>query len=83
MMDDAKEFAQVAPNRLEFMDRVSIWEGVYLPMREKEGWVLIKGGRNNGDMFKVEWQVWNDVIVAQQDDCDGLIAERLKKVKKQ
>jgi hypothetical protein len=79
----AKEFAHVAPNRLEFMDRVSIWEGVYLPMREKEGWVLIKGGRNNGDRFKVEWQVGNDVIVAQQDDWDGLIAERLKKVKKQ
>ena len=78
----AKEFAHIAPNRLEFMDRVSIWEGIYLPMREKEGWVAIKGGRNDGDRFKVEWQVGNDVIVAQQDDWEGLITERLKKTKK-
>jgi hypothetical protein len=63
------------------MDRVSIWEGIYLPMREKEGWILIKGGRNEGDRFKVEWQVGNDVIVAQQDDWEGLITERLKKQK--
>jgi hypothetical protein len=42
----AKEFAHIAPNRLEFMERVSIWEGVYIPMREKEGWVSIKGVRN-------------------------------------
>jgi hypothetical protein len=27
----------------------------------------------------VEWQVGNDVIVAQQDDWEGLITERLKK----
>lgn len=77
----AKEYAHIAPNRLEFMDRVSLWEGIYIPMREKEGWVCIKGGRNGGDRFKVEWQVGEDVIVAEQDDWDGTISERLKKKK--
>ncbi|CAB4694548.1 unannotated protein [freshwater metagenome] len=77
----AKEFSNVAPNRLEFMDRVSLWEGVYLPMREKEGWVCIKGGRNGGDRFKVEWRVGEDMIVSEQDDWDGTISERLKKKK--
>ena len=75
----ANEFAHVAPNRLEFMDRVFIWEDVYIPLREKEGWVRVKGGRNDGDRFKLEWKVGKDVIVAQQDDWEGLITERLKK----
>jgi len=78
----AKENAHVAPNRMEFMDRVSIWEGVYIPLREKEGWVQLKGGRNSGDRFKIEWQVGQDVIVASQDDWDGTITERLKASKK-
>lgn len=77
----AKEFSHVAPNRLEFMDRIYLWEGVYLPMREKEGWVSIKGGRNGGDRFKVEWQVGEDLIVSEQDEWDGTISERLKKKK--
>jgi hypothetical protein len=64
------------------MDRVSLWEGLYLPMREKEGWVCIKGGRNGGERFKVEWQVGAEIIIAEQDDWDGTITERLRKPKK-
>jgi hypothetical protein len=52
------------------------------PMREKEGWVCIKGGRNGGERFKVEWQVGAEIIIAEQDDWDGTITERLRKPKK-
>jgi hypothetical protein len=75
----AKEFVHVAPNRLKFMDRVTIWEGIYIPMRQKEGWVLIKGGRNDGDRFRVEWSVDDVVVVAEQDEWDGTVTERVKK----
>lgn len=78
----ARKYAHVAPNRLEFMDRVSLWEGVYISMRLDQGWMWIKGGRLDGDRFKIEWQVGEDVIVAEQDDWDGTILERLKKKKK-
>lgn len=77
----ANEYAHVAPNRLEFMDRVQIWEGIYIPLREKNGWVSIKGGRNDGDRFKIEWQAGEDIVVATQDDWDGSISERIKKKK--
>jgi hypothetical protein len=75
----AKEFVHVAPNRLRFMDRVTIWEGIYIPMRQKEGWVCIKGGRNDGDRFRVEWSVDDVVVVAEQDEWDGTVTERVKK----
>jgi len=77
----ANEYAHVAPNRLEFMDRVQIWEGIYIPLREKNGWVIIKGGRNDGDRFKIEWRAGEDIVVATQDDWDGTISERIKKKK--
>jgi hypothetical protein len=51
-------------------------------MREKEGWVCIKGGRNGGERFRVEWQVGAEIIIAEQDDWDGTITERLRKPKK-
>ena len=78
----ANEYAHVAPNRLEFMDRVYLWESIYIPLREKGGWVRIKGGPNSDDRFKIEWRVGDDVVVATQDDWDGCISERIKKSKK-
>lgn len=79
----AREFAHVAPNRMEFMDRVNIWEIVYIPLREQQGWVRKSGGRGslNDERFKIEWQVGEDIIVATQDDWDGTVTEKLKKTK--
>lgn len=79
----ADKYSHEALNRLEFMDRVTIFEGIYLPMREGEGWVLVKGGRNdpNGDRFIVEWRVGKERIAAEQDDWDGTIIEKKLKPK--
>lgn len=80
----ANEYSHIAPNRLEFMDRVQLWEGIYIPLREKVGWVLLKGNYKDnwsGDRFKVEWQAGDDVVVATQDDWDGSVSERIKKKK--
>ncbi|MSZ70345.1 MAG: hypothetical protein F2709_04180 [Actinobacteria bacterium] len=80
----ANEYAHIAPNRLEFMDRVQLWEGIYIPLREKVGWVLLKGNYKDNwadDRFKVEWQAGDDVVVATQDDWDGSVSERIKKKK--
>ena len=73
----------VRPSRLEFMDRVEIFEGMYLSMREEEGWVLVKGGRNdpNGDRFIVEWRFGKERISAEQDEWDGTITEKKLKPK--
>jgi hypothetical protein len=67
---------------LEWMDKVNIFEAFYIPKRESEGWVPIKGGRNDGDRFKISWQVGNDVIVGQYNDGESTVTERIKKVKK-
>ena len=67
---------------LDWMDKVNIFEGFYIPKRESEGWVSIKGGRNDGDRFKVSWQVGNDVIVGEYNDGESTVTERLKKAKK-
>jgi hypothetical protein len=67
---------------LEWMDKVQIFEDFYIPKRESEGWVAIKGGRNDGDRFKISWQVGNEVIVGQYNDTQSTVTERLKKAKK-
>lgn len=66
---------------LEWMDKVNIFEGFYIPKRESDGWVHIKGGRNDGDRFKISWQVGNDVIVGVYNDGESTVTERLKKEK--
>jgi len=76
----ANEYAP-PPNRVEFMDRVYLWESIYIPLREKGGWVCIKGGPGNDDRFKIEWKVGDEIVVATQDDWDGSITERIKKMK--
>ena len=80
----AREYSHIAPNRLEFMNRVHLWEAIYIPLREKTGWVLFKGNYKDnwtGDRFKVEWQVGSEIVVATQDDWDGSVSERVKKSK--
>ena len=72
----AKEFAHVAPDRVEFMDRVKLWESNYVPFRESQGWKIIKGGRNSDDRFRIYWQVGEQIIVSSQDDWTGLITEK-------
>ena len=47
-----------------------------------EGWVPIKGGRNDGDRFKISWQVGNEVIVGEYNDGESTVTEHLKKAKK-
>jgi hypothetical protein len=66
---------------LDWMDKVNIFEAFYIPKRESEGWVAIKGGRNDSDRFKITWQVGDDVIVGQYDDLKWTVTERLKKQK--
>ncbi len=66
---------------LEWMDKVDIFETFYIPQRLSEGWVVIKGGRNDDDIFKVTWQVGDDVIVGQYNDGESTVTEKLKKKK--
>ena len=69
---------------LEWMDKVQIFEGFYMPKRESEGWILIAGNYKSSmsdDRFKVEWQVGDDVIVGEYNDGESTVTERLKKKK--
>ena len=66
---------------LDWMDKVNIFEGFYIPMRESEGWVPIKGGRNDEDRFKISWQVGDDVIVGKYNDGESTVSELLKNAK--
>ena len=73
---------------LEWMDKVQIFEDFYLPKRESEGWVLIKGGRFSDDFtgdedlrFKVTWQVGDEVIVGQYNDGESTVTEKMRKQK--
>ena len=73
---------RIRKGTLDWMDKVNIFEAFYIPKRESEGWVVIKGGRNDGDRFKITWQVGDDVIVGQYNDLEWTVTERLKKQKK-
>ena len=63
------------------MDKVNIFETFYIPQRQSEGWVPIKGGRNDDDRFRVTWQVGEDVIVGQYNDGESTVTEKIKKKK--
>ena len=79
---DSEMKKRIRSGVLEWMDKVNIFEGFYIPKRESEGWIPIKGGRNDGDRFKISWQVGNDVIVGEYNDGESTVTERLKKAKK-
>ncbi len=73
----AQQYEHVAPNRMEFMDRLEVWE-MYKEKREAEGWWLSKTtGRTS-----CEWEVDGVTIKAEQDDWDGSIKEKKKAVRK-
>jgi len=80
MDQDMKQ--RIRKGTIEWMDKVDIFESFYIPKRESEGWVVIKGGSNDDDRFKVTWQVGDDVIVGTYNDLEWTVTERLKKQKK-
>ena len=79
MDQDMKQ--RIRKGTIEWMDKVDIFESFYIPKRESEGWVAIQGGRNDGDRFKVTWQVGNEVIVGSYNDLEWTVTERLRKQK--
>lgn len=77
-----KEMKQrIKGGTLDWMDKVHIFESFYIPKRISEGWVLVKGGRNDGERFQVEWKVGDESIVAKYNDRESTVTERLKKKK--
>ena len=79
-MDEAMK-QRIRSGTLDFMDKVAIFEDFYIPIRESEGWVAIKGGRNDGDRFKVTWQVADQVLIGSYNDLEFTVTERVKKTK--
>jgi len=78
---DSEMKKRIRSGALEWMDKVDIFEAFYIPQRLSEGWVVIEGGRNDDDRFKVTWQVGDEVIVAQYNDGESTVTEKLKKKK--
>jgi hypothetical protein len=77
-----KEMKQrIRGGTLDWMDKVDIFESFYIPKRISEGWVLVKGGRNDGERFQVEWKVGDESIAAKYNDGESTVTERLKKKK--
>jgi len=77
-----KEMKQrIRGGALEWMDKVEIFESFYIPKRISEGWVLVKGGRNDGERFQVEWKVGDESIAATYNDGESTVTEKLKKKK--
>ncbi len=76
--------ARQKSGELEWMDLVEVFEGMYIPTCEKEGRVLIKGGRTSSstdDRFKVTWEVDGMQIKGEYkfDDRWWIVTETLKK----
>ena len=65
---------------LEWMDLVEVFEGMYMGNCEREGRKLISGGRNDGDRFKVLWEVDGKRIQGEyiEDGRWWVITETLK-----
>jgi hypothetical protein len=79
-MDDAMK-QRIKGGTLDFMDKVTIFETFYIPIRESEGWLAIKGGRSDGDRFKVTWRVADQVLIGTYNDLEFTVTERVKKTK--
>jgi len=78
---DSEMKKRIRSGDLQWMDKVDIFEAFYLPQRLSQGWVPIKGGRNDGERFKVTWQVGDEVIVGQYNDGESTVTEKIKKKK--
>ena len=81
MFDGAKKLIGVPDSFKVHMDKVDIFESFYIPKRISEGWVLVKGGRNDGERFQVEWKVGDESIAAKYNDGESTVTEKLKKKK--
>lgn len=81
---DAAMKNRIKRGELEWMDKVEIFEGMYLPLRQKQGWVQSKGGRgsSNDDRFKIQWDIDGETIVGSYDDQEFTVTERIKKSRK-
>jgi hypothetical protein len=68
---------------LEWMDLVEVFEGMYMGTCEGEGRILVKGGRNSDDRFKVLWEVDGMHVQGEYvfDDRWWIVTETLKKKK--
>lgn len=73
--------ARKKSGELEWMDLVEVFEGMYMESCEREGRRLIKGGRNDGDRFKVLWEVDGMKIQGEyvEDGKWWIVTETLKK----
>jgi len=72
---------RIRQGTLDWMDKVDIFESFYIPKRISEGWVLVAGGRNDGERFRVEWKVGDESITAKYNDGESTVTEKLKKKK--
>ena len=83
-MDSAMK-KRVRSGVLEWMDKVEIFETFYIPKRESEGWILVKGNyksSNTDDRFKVTWQIGEEFLNAMYNDGASTVTERVKKISK-
>lgn len=78
---DTEMKQRINAGALDWMDKVNIFESFYIPKRISEGWLLVKGGRNDGERFQVEWKVGDESIAARYNDGESTVTERLKKKK--
>ncbi len=79
---DSEMKKRVRSGVLEWMDKVDIFETFYIPKRESEGWILIKGNYkspNTDDRFKVTWQIGDELMNATYNDGESTVTERVKK----
>ena len=82
-MDDAMK-QRIKNGTLDWMDKVEIFETLYIRIRESEGWLLIKGNyksTNSDERFKATWQVGDQVLVGTYNDLEFTVTERQKKTK--
>lgn len=78
---DSEMKQRIRRREIEWMDKVDIFETFYIPQRESEGWILMKGNYKSNsteDRFKVTWKVGDLTIVGSYDDLQWTVTERLK-----
>lgn len=81
---DEQMSKRIKNGSLDWMDKVSIFESFYIPKREAEGWLLIKGNyksSNSDERFNVTWQIGDQTLVGSYNDLEFTVTERIKKAK--
>jgi hypothetical protein len=72
---------RIMRREIDWIDKVDIFETFYIPQRESEGWILLKGNKKSNsteDRFKVTWKVGEFTIIGSYDDLQWTVTERLK-----